>query len=147
MKNIRAAYQEQIETRRPVVQYNDEPSRTKQSLADALDVNNIIKRYHQTGVLQQAHEFEGVYGDFSSYDLREAIEKVQQSNELFLQVPSEIRAKFDNDAGAFIDYATNRENIGQLRDWGLANPQPPSEDPNKDLPPQTQTSTKPDEKV
>lgn len=65
---------------------------------------------------------EAKYGEFTAYDLREAIEKVDSATELFMEVPSEIRGKFENDAGAFIDYATNPMNIDQLRDWGLANP-------------------------
>lgn len=102
---------------------NNEPTMTKQNMADDLNVNKIIKKYNKTGVLQNAHNYEGVYGEFTSYDLREAIEKVQKADELFMQVPSNIRLQFNNDAGAFIDFATNQANLKQLRDWGLAHPE------------------------
>lgn len=105
-----------------VVSENNEPTMTKQALAENLNVNNIIKRYNQTGILQKAHDFEGVYGEFTSYDLREAMDKTYKAEELFLNVPSNIRAQFGNDAGAFIDFATNEKNIQQMRDWGLAKP-------------------------
>lgn len=108
-----------------VQSFNDEPSMTKQALAEDLDVNNIIKRHDSTGVLAKATAFEGIYGDFDELDLREAIEKVNKANELFLQVPSNVRGIFENDAGAFIDYATDPANVKQMREWGLANPEPP----------------------
>lgn len=106
-----------------IMSFNTEPSMTKQNLAENLDVNNIIKRYNQTGVLQQAYNFEGIYGEFTSYDLRQAMDKTLKANELFMDVPSDIRAYFKNDAGAFIDFATNKDNIKQMRDWGLAPPE------------------------
>lgn len=107
-----------------IVTTNTKPSMTKESIAEELDVNNIVRRYQATGVLKQAHDFEGIYGDFTSMDMREAITKVDEAREIFMQVPSSIRGQFDNDAGAFIDYATNADNYDQMVEWGLANPPP-----------------------
>ena len=123
---IRAGYQalDSKDVRRPVITINKEPTMTKKSMAEQLDVNNIVKKYNQTGVLQKMTQFEGVYGEFDSMDMRDAINKVERATELFMEVPSEIRGKFENDAGAFIDYATNPQNIDQMRDWGLAEPRP-----------------------
>lgn len=106
------------------VTINNEVTMTKQSLAANLDVNNIIKRYTKTGILLNAQNLEAVYGEITSMDLREALEKVSKADEMFSQVPSKIRAQFDNDAGAFIDFATNPANIAQMREWGFANPEP-----------------------
>lgn len=113
---------------------NTEPSMTKQSLAENLDVNNIIRRYNKTGVLQKMTDFEGLYGQFDDIDLREAIEKVEAAKNVFMEVPSQIRNLFENNAGSFIDYATNPANIQQLRDWGLANPAPEILPPVEQLP-------------
>lgn len=101
---------------------------TKVNLAEALDINNIIKKYNKTGVMQNSHDFEGMYGQFDSFDLKEAMQKVIDAETLFLQVPSEIRNNFGNDAGAFIDYATDSENKDQMIKWGLANATPPPPD-------------------
>ena len=129
MAKFRAAYQPLGETRRPTIHLNKEPSMVKGSFAKELDVNNIIKKYNKTGILQKANQFEGEFGEFASYDLREAIEKVQNAETLFMEVPSKIRAQFDNDAGAFIDYATNPQNIEQMREWNMAprDTNPPTE--------------------
>lgn len=118
-----------------VATVNDQPSMTKQSMAKDLDVNNIIKRYNKTGVLPNAHKFEAIYGEFDSFDLRTAIEKVENAQKVFMEVPSEIRGKFNNDAGAFIDFATNAANLQQMRKWGLA----PTPEPVKEPAPEPTT--------
>lgn len=103
---------------------NDKPSMTKQSLKDDADVNKIIKRYNKTGVLPNMNKLEAVYGEITSQDLQEALNKVDASFEAFSEVPSDIRAQFGNDAGAFIDFATNPENLKQMQAWKLAPPPP-----------------------
>lgn len=112
---------------------NTDPSMTKQALKDEADVNKIIKRYKKTGVLPNLQKLEGIYGEITSMDLQESLDKVIRSQEAFQEVPSEIRKQFNNDAGAFIDYATNPANIDQMRAWGLAPAIAPS--PVPDNPP------------
>lgn len=116
--NIISAYSEKTR----VITVNKEPSMTKQSLAEDLDVNKIIKKYNVTGILQKATDFEMNYGDFTGADFNKAMNTVADANSLFEQVPSEIRAQFQNQPGAFIDFATNPENHLQMAKWGLANP-------------------------
>lgn len=113
---FQTAFSEKIRVESPV----DSVSLTKTSFAEELDVNNVIKKYNKTGILQKAHDFEGVYGEFHSYDLREAIEMVNKAQDLFLEIPSDVRRKFNNDPGAFIDFATNPDNLEQMREWNLA---------------------------
>ena len=120
MTNIATAYGKKV---RVQTNFKGVESMTKQSFAKELDVNNIIRKYNKTGVLQKLTEFEGEYGEFDEYDLRTAIEKVQKANDMFQEVPSKIRAQFDNNAGKFIDFATNEANLDQMREWGLAKPE------------------------
>lgn len=99
---------------------NKGKSMTKQSFKDEVNINKIIKKYNKTQILQMAENFEGQYGEFDSKDFADAMNVVAKANTLFEQVPSEIRAKFRNDPGAFIDYATDEKNRDQLVSWGLA---------------------------
>jgi hypothetical protein len=117
-----------------IVTVNTEPTRTKQSLAEDLDVNKIIKKYADTGIRLDAANFEGIYGDFDGMDYREALEKLDQAENLFMQVPSRIRAEFDNNPGAFIEFATDPNNIQQMRQWGLAKPAEPDPEPPEPIP-------------
>ena len=128
MTTIRSAYSEK---NRPTT-VNNKPSMTKQSMQNELDINNIIKKYHKTGVLPNLQKLEGVYGEITSMDLQTALQKVTDAENAFAEVPAKIRNLFDNDAGKFIDYATNPKNIGQMQEWGLA--EKPVNTPNSDIP-------------
>ena len=126
MTNIATAYGKKVRVK---TDFKGIESMTKQSFAKELDVNNIIRKFNKTGILQKLTEFEGEYGDFDEYDLRTAIEKVQKATEMFQEVPSKIRAQFDNNAGKFIEFATDEANLDQMREWGLAKPEKPAEKP------------------
>ncbi len=115
--------------KRRVQTVNNKPSMTKQSLVDNADVNKIIKRYNKTGILQKATDFEGLYGEFDSMDMQDAMNKVAKAEELFLEVPSDIRARFGNDPGQFIDWVTNSDNREEAARLGLAKPMPPEQVP------------------
>ena len=108
-----------------LVTVNNKPTMTKQNLKNEMDVNNIIKKYNKTGVLPDLHKLEAMYGEITSMDLQEAMNMHIAAEKAFMEVPSEIRKQFGNDAGAFIDYATDEANITQMREWGLAQPEPP----------------------
>lgn len=107
------------------VTINNEPSMTKQSFKDELDVNNIIKKYTVPELKQMAEDFEGIYGDFDEIDYQTALTKISHANDVFMNVPVKIRQQFGNDPGKFIDYATDPSNIESLREMGLAHPEPP----------------------
>lgn len=99
---------------------NTEKTLTKQNLADQANVNNIIRRYAKTGTLPNLNNLEAIYGEITSQGLQEAHEMIASASEAFDQIPSEIRKQFNNDAGLFIDYATNPQNIQQMASWNLA---------------------------
>jgi len=97
------------------------PSMTKQSHTDECNINLIMKRFERTGVLEHVTTYSPQWGDFSdtpsSYS--DAINQVQAANEMFLSLPSKIRARFDNDAGAYIDFVQNPANAEELNELGL----------------------------
>ena len=110
--------------RRPISTVNDEPTMTKQALADNANINKLIKKHGITHVVQNMSNLEVLYGEITSMDLAEAMQMNIDANEAFMEVPADIRKQFGNDAGAFIDYATNPANIDQMRKWGMAPPPP-----------------------
>lgn len=93
----------------------------KEALAEDLEINKLIKRYNgDIGALQAAHNVEAFWGmDITSEGLKEAQERVEAVEEVFQMVPSEVRKAFKNDAGEFIDFATDPKNLRQMQDWGL----------------------------
>lgn len=109
-----------------------EPTRTQQHQADETDINLIVRRYIQTGVLPQA-ALEPLYGDFETLDFHTAQNRLRAAQEAFLRIPAEIRARFENDPGKFIEFASNPENADELVKLKLRDP-PPRNDPPPGLP-------------
>lgn len=108
--------------------YDPEKGRAKQAFADECNINNIMERYAKYAVIDHVNRFEGNYGDFTGApgDYQEAMAMVGKAQDMFLSLPSKIRRQFGNDPGAFLDFASNPENIDELRKMGLAKyPTPP----------------------
>ncbi len=102
------------------------PGRTKQSMKDECDINLILARHEKTGLLTPVDTRPAMFVDVSGVgDYREAIENVRNAEDLFMQLPSKVRAKFDNDPAEFLDFCSSSENEEEMRDMGLL---PPLED-------------------
>lgn len=106
-----------------------EKSRTRQSEAAACDINNIMRRYEQTGVLPVDGR-EAFYADVSQMgDYRTALEQVRLANEAFLELPAGLRRRFDNDPAAFLDFTSDPANRKEMQELGLIEPDPVVEGP------------------
>lgn len=95
-----------------------EPSLTRQSEKDSCDINKIVNTYRQTGRLPQLRQ--GLYADISQMgDYREALEQVRTADEMFYQLPSDLRLHFDNDPAVFLDFVSDPENIDEMKQLGF----------------------------
>ncbi|AXL14669.1 internal scaffolding protein [Microviridae sp.] len=99
-------------------------SRTHQSMAPECDINNIMRRFEKTGVLDHLNRYEGSYGDFTAVpsDYHEAINSVMATNEMFLTLPAKIRKRFGNDPGHFLDFVQDPSNQDEMIKLGIAFP-------------------------
>lgn len=98
-------------------------SMTQQHFADESEINNIIRSHDRNGIIEHVHRGNAIYGDFSEItDLSDALIQIQEAQKEFLNIPSEIREKFKNDAGEFFKYASNPDNEDGMREMGLLNP-------------------------
>lgn len=108
----------------PKVQYNLEckdESLTKQQFKDIANVNSILKRYEKTGQIDHLNPIYGHYADVSNIgDYQSALNIVMKAEEAFSQLPANIRRKFENDPGQFVQFCENPENINELVQMGLA---------------------------
>lgn len=105
---------------KPVLDCSHEESKTEQHHKDRTNVNNIIKKYHKTGVLQTLNTIEGIYGDVTGVDFQSAMDLVTSAQEMFQALPSKVRAKFANNPALFLDFADNPDNREALVEMGLA---------------------------
>lgn len=104
-------------------------SKAKQSFQEECDINTIVKRFGITGQLP-----EGVraptYGDFTNtFDFHTAMNAIASARESFDRMPAEVRARFNNDPGAFVDFCSNEDNLAEMEKMGLTNPKPKTETP------------------
>lgn len=119
------------------------PSLTIQSQALDTDINEILRRVGLGAPMPQNLKLPE-YGDYTGItDFRSALEAVQRAETEFMTLPAQIRATFQNDPQAFLEYVQQPANLDQLRTWGLAIPKPETKTDAKptDTPPQP-TETK-----
>lgn len=99
------------------------PSRTQQQFKEECDVNNILRNYVNTGVLNHVSEVVPQFGDFSEVpaDYGEALALIQKSNDEFMKLPSEVRERFDNKPLNLINFLQNEDNREEAEKLGLVN--------------------------
>jgi len=90
-----------------------------QSAAEEADINTIVRRFGLTGQLPSQVAMPR-YGDFSGLpDFHAAMNLVRATQEEFLRVPADIRAKFGNDPQAFMEFIEDEGNREEARKMGL----------------------------
>ncbi len=95
-------------------------SLTQQHFAHEADVRNIIKQYDKTGLIANVQRGVAQYGDYSEInEYREALDLVNDANSMFAELPAELREMFQNNAGTFLEFATNPENENKMIELGL----------------------------
>lgn len=106
-----------------------EPSVTKQSFKDECDINNIVRRYEQTGEFPYINPREAQFGDVTGLEFRAMLDTVNEANAAFAALPAEIRDRFNHDPVKFVDFCSNADNAEELVKLGLA-AKPQAEDPD-----------------
>lgn len=100
-----------------------EKTKTQQSFAEEVDVNNIVARALKTGLLgdpmaQAARQ--AVFGDFSEVgSYHDAMNKVVAAQNAFMELPADLRARFNNDPGLLCEFMANEANLEEAVKLGL----------------------------
>lgn len=113
-------------------------SRTRQSDAQAADINHIMRNYLPGGVVRT-----GVYVDWSdpaSVNLVDAYNKIMYGVDLFSTLPSKVRARFANDPGLLLEFLQDTANRDEAIKLGLIDA--PKQDDNIDAPKQDNNADK-----
>jgi len=105
------------------------PSRTVQSSRDEADINTIVKRFGITGTLPQA-VVPPTYETFDEvFDYQSALQTVMEADQAFMSLPADVRRRFNEDPGAFVDFCSKEQNLPEMRKLGLALPEKASPAP------------------
>ena len=96
-----------------------EPSATKQSFKDEVNINNILKRYTQTGEIDlkpQALPFTDCTQAKSFSDM---CSQISEAENYFMSLPAEVREEFDNDVIEFVDFMSDDNNLEEAYEMGI----------------------------
>lgn len=84
-------------------------SKVQQQFGTEVDVNTIMRRYGISQALPLGPST-GVYGDFTGIsDYESAVERIEGARKRFMELPAEVRERFDNDPGVLIRRAGEME--------------------------------------
>ncbi|WNK14732.1 MAG: internal scaffolding protein [Microvirus sp.] len=97
---------------------------TKQEFRDECDINVIMAQYQYTGEIPNLNTLQPVYQDCTGLDYMEHQNKIVEANNLFADLPSKIRNRFNNDPALFLDFVHDETNVPELRSMGLIRPVP-----------------------
>lgn len=117
MNEFRTAYGQRLQVG---LDCSEDPGKTLQSAKDECDINRIIRRYRDTGVITHLVDLEAQYGDVTGIDYQSALLLVENARGLFSQLPAEVRSKFKNDPAVFLDFCDDPTNADELVEMGLA---------------------------
>lgn len=93
-----------------------------QSALEESDINTIVRRFGLTGQLPSEVRAPQ-YGDFTEVtDYQTALNAVIAANDAFAQMPADVRARFDNDPGKFVDFCSDEANREEAKKLGLLVP-------------------------
>lgn len=100
----------------------NEAIRTEQHHKEDCDVNNIVRRHLKTGQLPWfAKQGNPQFGDFSEVgSYHEAMNTLLDARDQFETLPAQLRKRFGNDPGEFLEFVHNPENAEEMVKLGLA---------------------------
>ena len=108
-----------------------EPSLTRQSEADAVDINKIMERFDRTGQLPITMKQPPQYGDARVVDFQTAKQIVIDAEMAFKELPAKTRQHFGHDPQNLLSAIsdTSKENVDKLLKLGVLveRPQEPLE--------------------
>lgn len=93
---------------------------TKQSFKDSCDINKIMRRYENTGLIEHAQSVRGAYGDFTGVsDYHTSINRVMAAQDAFMALPAAIRKRFDNEPSELLAFLDDPANEAEAVELGL----------------------------
>jgi len=119
------------------------PSMTKQHFKDECDVNQIVGRFQATGELPNVSELPPQFLDVTEMDFQAHQNFIAEAHTMFSELPSALRAQFENSPAKFLDFCSHEKNRPELAEMGLLRPSTPDLAPySHPIPPDGPTASK-----
>lgn len=98
----------------------DPVSMTKQEMAQDADINVIMRKWVNHGIIPGTNGREATYGDFSSgLSYQEALDSVISCQNTFDALPALVRKACDNDPAKFLEMVEDPKRVDELKELGL----------------------------
>lgn len=111
---------------------------TEQHHEKACNINNIMAKYAQTGLIDHINKHSPKYGDVTGADFKAAMDLVANETSAFYELPAKVRAQFNDDPAEYLDLVRTDEGIEQLRNIL----RPPKAEPEAETVPKPVSETK-----
>lgn len=96
------------------------PKLTDQSAKESTMIQNIVKNYLKTGQLPQSTNHQYAYVDDVNRPTFEEMHTIKQNaNQLFQNLPSELRNEIQNDPNKLETWLSNPKNLDDAEKYGL----------------------------
>lgn len=93
--------------------------RTKQSFKEECDINNLMAKYLRTGRMEHVNQALPRFECVSGHDFQSAQNLIANAASMFEDIPSTIRARFDNDPGKLLDWVHDPKNAQEATALGF----------------------------
>jgi phage internal scaffolding protein len=101
-----------------------DPSLAQQNFKEECDINHIVKQFGLTGELP-GQTLSPQYGDFTGVlDYHSAVNAVLAAQDEFMELPAQLRSRFENDPAKLIDFLGNEDNREEAIKLGLVAAKP-----------------------
>lgn len=86
-----------------------------QSFAESTDIHTILRRY-QNGEVDVLEKVQGFYGDITEmpHTYAEALQRIADSEKVFMSLPVEVRAKFGHSFSEFLSASQDDDFLDRL---------------------------------
>lgn len=102
-------------------------SLTQQQFKKDTDINNIVKKYRKTGVVDALNKKQPHFGDYSDLPEFQTLQNtITAVNGAFSRLPAETRNQFNNNPQEALDFLADPKNKEQAEKLGLTKVQTPA---------------------
>lgn len=102
---------------------DDGVSRTQQHFKKECDINEILRTFKRTGVIEHVSNGKPIYGDFSAYpDFQEMQDTLVEATRAFEALPARLRDRFANDPRNLVNFVLDENNRSEAEKLGLLTP-------------------------
>lgn len=99
---------------KPEVRKYNKHGKTKQSYKDQCDINKLLERGAREGGLSHLQRHGARYADFADINWDSLQEQLAEGQQIFNELPAELKREFNQSPGEFFTYVTDPANAERL---------------------------------